>query len=319
MNEKRRITADSVKRWLTNFGANLVLWILMLGLCFMILQPMFNKISISFMEEQDLYDKTVIIIPKHLTLENYEIVLKLMNYATSFTETFALATITAVLQVISTLLIGYGFARYKFPLKNFWFVMVILMIVVPPQTYSSSMMLHFRYFDIFGIFKALFGSPIQLTGTWSPVLLMGATGTGLKCGLYVYLFRQYFRNIPKDIEEAAFIDGCGTLRTLFDIMLPDAMPLATSCFLFSFVWQWTDHYFSNLLMKSANLLPNRLLSLQFMMTQYVESNFNEHLSPTYAGAINATGTILVLLPVILLYLIAQKRFVHSLNASALTM
>ena len=90
---------------------------------------------------------------------------------------------------------------------------------------------------------------------------MAGTCTGLKCGLYVYLFRQYFRNVPKDIEEAAYLDGCGTLRTLFNIMLPDAMPLATSCFLFSFVWQWTDNYFSTLLTKSTNLLPARLNSV----------------------------------------------------------
>jgi multiple sugar transport system permease protein len=314
---KRPFNMDAVKRKLTIFGGNLVLWLLMLGLCFMILQPLLNKLSISFMEEQDLYDKTVIAIPKHFTLENYKVALQLMDYGKSFMSTFTLAIAVAVLQVVSTLLVGYGFARYNFPLKKFWFVMVILMIVVPPQTYSSSLMLHFQYFDIFGIFEATTGEPIMLTGTSLPILLMSGTCTGLKCGLYIYLFRQYFRNVPKDIEEAAFIDGCGTLRTLFDVMLPDAMSLATSCFLFSFVWQWTDNYFSNLLMKSSNLLPIKLGALGSMVESFLKEDVA--ISPTYVAALNSTGTILVLIPVILLYLVAQKRFVKSLSASSLKM
>lgn len=314
---KRPFNMDTVKRKLTVFAGNLVLWILMLGLCFMILQPLLNKIAISFMEEQDLYDKTVVAIPKHFTLENYKIVLELMDYGKSFMSTFTLAVAVAVLQVMSTLLVGYGFARYNFPLKKFWFAMVILMIVVPPQTYSSSLMLHFQYFDIFGIFKATTGETVMLTGTSLPVLLMAGTCTGLKCGLYIYLFRQYFRNVPKDIEEAAFIDGCGTIRTLFDVMLPDAMPMATSCFLFSFVWQWTDNYFTNLLMKSSNLLPLKLSALGAMVSENLKED--AAISPTYIAALNSTGTILVLIPVILLYLVAQKRFVKSLSASAVKM
>jgi multiple sugar transport system permease protein len=310
-----RINKDAWKRRLIKFSADLVLLILMFGLCFTILQPLFNKISISFMEEQDLYDQTVVSLPRHFTLENYKIALKLMDYTNSFVTTFSLATCVAVLQVIATLLVGYGFARYQFPLKNFWFFMVVLMIVIPPQTYASSLLLNFRYFDIFGIFQALTGKPLNLTGSVTPVLLLAGTCTGLKCGLYIYLFRQYFRNVPKDIEEAAYIDGCGSLRTLVEVMLPDAMPLATSCFLFSFVWQWTDNYLSNLLLKSTALLPTRLSALSTSLIGYLDTRP----SFTYIAAINATGTLLVLIPVILLYLVAQKKFVKSLSASAIKM
>lgn len=312
----RRLTAATLKARLTQFGAKLVLFILLFGLCFLILQPLLNKISISLMEERDLYDSTIVTIPRHATLENYRVAIELMNYVSSAMNTFALAVAVACLQVISTLLVGYGFARYDFPLKRFWFAMVLLVIVVPQQTYASALLLNFRYFDIFGIFKALFGKPLNLVGTVAPVLLLAGTCTGLKCGLYIYLFRQYFRNVPKDIEEAAYLDGCGTARTLFRIMLPDAMPLATSCFLFSFVWQWTDNYFSNLLMKSANLLPARLSALASSLISYLDP---VRPSTAYTEAMNATGTLLVLLPVIVIYLIAQKRFVQSLSASGVKM
>ena len=305
-----------LKRRVTQFMSGLVIAILLIGLCFMILQPLLNKIAISFMDEQDLYDSTIVTLPRNFTLENFKVTLDLLEYGTSFANTFTVAMVVALLQTMSTLLVGYGFARFEFPLKKLWFGMVILLIVVPQQTYASSLMLNFRYFDIFGIFTAIFGEPLNLTGSAAPVYLLAASCTGFKCGLYIYLFRQYFRNMPKDIEECAYMDGCGTVRTLFDIMLPDAMPLATSCFLFSFVWQWTDHYFSNLLMKSVNLLPTKLAGLAGSLIPYLAP---QRPSATYIAAINATGTLLVLIPVIILYLAAQKKFVQSLSGSAIKM
>ncbi len=318
MTKNKQARVAAIKRKVTKFCTGLVLAVLLAGLCFMILQPLMNKISVSFMEQRDLYDKTVITIPKHFTLENYQLVFKLMDFWNSLLNTFILSAAVAILQVVSTLLVGYGFARYNFPLKNFWFFMVILTIVIPPQTYSSSMMLHFQYFDIFGIFRAVTGDTVMLTGTAVPMLLLASTCTGLKCGLYVYLFRQYFRNIPKDIEEAAFMDGCGTVQTLFRVMLPDAIPMATSCFLFSFVWQWTDNYFSNLLMKSGNLLPVKLAALSSLAKGHLEKIYGS-VSVSYLMALNATGAILVLIPVILLYVFAQKKFVQSLGASGVKM
>ena len=316
MIKRKEINYTVLKNRITKFFADLVLAILLIGLCFMILQPLFNKISVSLMEEQDLYDATIVTLPRHFTLDNFKVALELMDYGKSFVNTFIVAVVVAVLQVVSTLLVGYGFARYNFPLKNFWFAMVILLIVVPQQTYASALMLNFRYFDSLGIFKALTGQTLNLTGSPLPVYLLAGTCTGFKCGLYIYLFRQYFRNIPKDIEESAYLDGCGATRTLFSIMLPDAMPLATSCFLFSFVWQWTDNYFTNLLMKSVNLLPTKLAGLAGSLIPYMAP---ARPSATYIGAINATGTLLVLIPVILLYLIAQKKFVQSLSGSAIKM
>ncbi len=316
MNKRKTFDAAILKNRIQSAMANLVLAILLLGLCFMILQPLFNKISISLMEEQDLYDATIVTLPRHFTLLNYEIALELMDFGNSFINTFIVAVMVGVLQVVSTLLVGYGFARYDFPCKKLLFGAVILLIVVPQQTYASALTLNFRYFDIFGIFQAITGEPLNLTGSATPVYLMAGTCTGFKCGLYVYLFRQYFRNVPRDIEESAYLDGCGACRTLFDIMLPDAMPLATSCFLFSFVWQWTDNYFTNLLMKSVNLLPTKLAGLAGALIPHMAP---ARPSPTYIAAINATGTLLILLPVILLYLVAQKKFVQSLSGSAIKM
>ena len=235
-----------LQKVITEKAVSIIRFILLFGMCFLILKPIFNKISVSFMTEKDLYNPIVISIPEHFTTGNYRLAAELMNYKTAVANSLLISLTVAALQIAVCTLVGYGFARFEFPLKKFWFAMVILVILIPPQTIASSLHLHFRFFDILGIFKLLTGDTINLRGSKIPYYLMSAGCMGLKNGLYIYMIRQYFRNIPGDLEEAAYVDGCGTLKTFVRIMLPQAKPIITSCFLFAFVWQWTDGFYSRM-------------------------------------------------------------------------
>lgn len=183
--------------------------LLLFGLCFLILQPLLNKISISFMEERDLYDATVIAIPRHFTTANYKLAANLIGYWRALFNTFLVAALVSVIQIAFCTLVGYGFARYEFPLKSFWFACVMLVIIVPPQTITSSLYLHFRFFDIFGIIKMLTGRQLNLQNSMLPYLMMSVGCMGLKSGLYIFMIRQFFRGVPKELEEAAYVDGAG--------------------------------------------------------------------------------------------------------------
>ncbi len=300
---------------------NIAFAMLIVSLCFMILQPFMNKISLSFMSQNDLVDSTVVNIPRNPTLDNYSFVWKLLDFSHSLPFTAILALTMGLLQTASSLLVGYGFARYDFPLKKVWFVCVILMIIVPTQAYSISLYLDFRFFDIFGLIKALTGKALNLIGTPVPLILMALTATGLKNGLYIYLFYQYFRGVPRDLEEAAFLDGCGTLRTLFRVMIPDAAPLITSCMLFAFVWQWTDYQFTNLLLASDNFLATRLNGIDALISASGGAALanSSGTMVIYSDTLTATATLLMLIPVVTLYIIGQKKFVESLNFSGVKM
>ena len=156
-----------------NVFYKIIRFVLLFGLCFMILQPLLNKISISFMEEQDLYDSTIVAIPRHFTLSNYQIAAYLMKYWQALANTALISLLVSVLQIISCTLVGYGFARYKFPLKGLWFAAVILVIVVPPTTIQASLFLNFRFFDIFGIIELITGQPgVNLLNSLTPYALM---------------------------------------------------------------------------------------------------------------------------------------------------
>ena len=317
--ERNRLSGGYLlKKKMMNTGVSICRFILLFGMCFLILQPILNKISVSFMTEEDLYNPIVVSIPEHFTTENYLLAAELMNYSKAIVNSFVISLTIAVLQIAVCTLVGYGFARFNFPLKKFWFACVIMVILIPPQTISSSLFLHFRFFDVFGIFKLIKGETINLRGSVLPYYLMSGGCMGLKNGL---LIRQFFRNIPVDMEEAAYVDGCGTLKTFVRIMLPEAKPILTSCFLFAFVWQWTDGFYSKMFLGTTSLVSTGLARLVDSLGAYIQrlTGTLTTVSIAYSNCILATGTLMIIVPLIILYLFAQRAFVESISNSGIKM
>ncbi len=310
-----------LKKKIMNVLVSVCRFVLLFGMCFLILQPILNKISVSFMTEEDLYNPVVISIPEHFTTENYEMAAGLMSYGESLKNSIITSLTLAILQIAMCTLVGYGFARFKFPFKKFWFFCVLLTIIIPPQTISTSLHLHFRFFDICGITEAVTGTTINLSSSKLPYYLMSAGCMGLKNGLYIYMIRQFFRNIPVDLEEAAYVDGCGMLKTFVRIMLPEAKPIITSCFLFAFVWQWTDGFYSKLFLGKMNLLSTKLASLVDSLAAYIMriTGAKTSVSLAYSNCILATGTLMFIMPLIVLYLFAQRAFVESISSTGIKM
>ena len=320
--ERNRLSGGYLlKNRLLKHGIAICRFLLLFGMCFMILQPILNKISVSFMTEADLYNPVVIAIPEHFTTENYRLAAELMNYSKALVNSLVISFTIALLQVTVCLLVGYGFARFEFPLKRFWFVCVILVILIPPQTIASSLHLHFKYFDFLGIIKLIHGDTINLRGSVLPYYLMSAGCMGLKNGLYIFMIRQFFRNIPVDLEEAAYVDGCGMLRTFTRIMLPQTKPIVTSCFLFAFVWQWTDGFYSKMFLGNTKLVSTGLSRLVDSLGAYIQrmTGTLTTVSIAYSNCILATGTLMIIMPLIILYLFAQRAFVESISTSGIKM
>ena len=310
-----------LKKTIFSYGVSICRFILLFGMCFLILQPILNKISVSFMTLDDIYNPTVLLIPEHPTTEHYKLAFDLMEYKTAFWNSLLISLSIAVIQISMCTLAGYGFARFDFPFKKFWFACVMMVILIPPQTISISLHLHFRYFDILGLKKLLTGDTINLRTSVIPYYLMSLGCMGLKNGLYIYMIRQFFRNIPKELEEAAYVDGCGTLMTFLRIMLPDAKPILTSCFLFAFVWQWTDGFYTKLFLGKVSVLSRNLDTLVDTLGNHLMKILGSKstVPPAYGNAILATGTLMFILPLIILYLFAQKGFVESLSSSGIKM
>ena len=298
---------------------SIVRGLLIFGLCFMIIQPLVTRFATSLMAEKDLYDSTVVLLPRNPTLENYKIVADLTAFPKSMINTLWTSLLVSVVQVIACTFVGYGFARYEFPLKKFWFACVIATIIIPPQTISTSLYIFFTHFDIFGIFQAITGRALNLRSSVVPYVLMCATCMGLKDGLYIYMLRQYFRGIPKSLEEAAYVDGCGTIHTFVKIMLPDAVPTIASCFLFSFVWQWTDLFYARNFLSTTGrpLYATELAVIVSRMSRYFAQGANAAVTVSAARQqqLIGIGVMFCAIPLVILYCFTQRTFVQSIALS----
>ncbi|MCL2386386.1 MAG: carbohydrate ABC transporter permease [Defluviitaleaceae bacterium] len=301
--------------------------ILLFGLCFLILQPLLHQFSNSIMSREDLFDPTVIAIPRTPTFANYRTAMSLMNYWSTLFSSVLITFLVAALQIVACTLVAYGFARFEFPLKRFWFACVILTVIIPPQIIRAPMFLNFHFFDLFGLITLIFGQPLQLTGQLGGYALLSATAMGLRNGLYIFMLRQYFRNMPKELEESARVDGCGKLRTFVQIMLPDAVPMLVSCFLFAFVWQWTDGFYTNMFLSDYGIMAVEMSSLGDVFNSYyirmvIAAVGSGHgVSPPVAlvEAMISTGVLIGIAPIILIYLVAQRFFVESIGQSGIKM
>lgn len=289
------------------------------GICFIILKPLFVKVAVSFMEERDLYDSSVKYIAKHFTLSNYRMAISGMDYFRVFAKTAVLSGGISLLQLFACLLSAYGFARFRFPGRKLLFGCVILTLIVPPQVIMLPLFMRYRFFDVFGIFHAVKGSSVNLIDTWWPFIIQSATCMGIRNGLYIYLLRQFFKGMPRELEEAAFVDGSGKLRTFIQIMLPSAVPMMVTVFLFGFVWQWTDTFYTSLYLNQTKVISNSLSSLAVSVYS-TYSNYGgsmNFISPAFVSMMNNTGTVLAVAPLIILYLICQKSFVEGIERSGI--
>ena len=296
------------------FVVSLVRALLLFGLCFMIIQPMLTRFSMSLMTEPDLYDSTIILLPRHVTLENYKIVADLTDLPISMINTLWIAVVISVCQVVAATLVAYGFARFEFPLKKFWFACVVLLIIIPPQTIQTALYVTFANFDIFGILKATTGSAVNLRSSLLPYVMMSLTCMGLKNGLFIYMLRQYFRSVPESLEEAAYVDGCGTMHTFVKIMLPDALPTIASCFLFSFVWQWTDLFYTRNFLTGYNMYSVRLSTMASRMGRYFSKDATQSVIVPNGRQLQliSIAVLICCIPLIILYCFTQRTFVESL-------
>ena len=165
---------------------------------------------------------------------------------------------------------------------------------------------NFRYFDVAGLFQLIFGRPLNLLDTVTPFALLGITCTGLKNGLYIFMMRQYFRGLPKELEEAAYVDGSGYFRTMVQVIMPMAKPSIITVILFNFLSFWNEYIIAMTLMTGdSKTLPVGLMNL--MKAQNAAAQYGQ----MYAGL------VIVMLPTLILYILVQKKLTQGMTVGGL--
>ncbi len=287
-----------------------------------ILYPLLTMITIAIRPSEQMTDPTIIWIPKSLTLDNLKSAFEYMKFSTAVANSLILTIGGSLLQIVSCSMAAYGFARYKFKGRGFLFMLVLFTILVPPQTIAIPNYVMYYQFDFFGIGSliGLFtGEPLSanLVSTFMPMFLPAMFAVGIRGGLFIYILRQSFRGMPTELEEAAYIDGCGTAKTFLRIMLPNAKTSIVTVLLFSIVWYWNDYTYSSLVLGNIATLSTRLSILQseiyaaMVGTNAISSN------PYYMSAALQAGCLLMVLPLLLMHLFLQRFFTESIERSGL--
>ena len=154
---------------------------------------------------------------------------------------------------------------------------------------------------------------INLCNTYVPMILLSLGGLGFKNGLYIFLFRQFFRGIPDELEESAYIDGSGTFRTFVRIILPLSVPMLITVFLFSFCWQWTDDFYTNLFFPSES--TNMLIKLVGQIPPSLKLDYAGQ--DLYYSAIRNTCGLMIIFPLVIIYAFLQRFLVQGIEQSGL--
>lgn len=286
---------------------------ILIGVSYVILSPVIGMLVNSFSSDMDAVDPMVFVLPKDPTLERYSLAALRLNYIPTMARDLVYTLTLTLLQLLVCSMVGYGFARFDFQFKKLLFGCVVVMIVIPSHTIMLPLYLSFREFNPLGLIRLITGSTINLMGTPIPMYIMTLLGCGVRSGLYIYIFNQFFRGLPKEIEEAALVDGAGVWYTYFRIMLRNAMPSVITVAVFSIVWQFNDTFYAKLFLISEDVV----ISKKIANLQGVIANQDKILSVTLQELYLDAGIILVLLPIVLVYVFLQKYFIEGVERSGI--
>ncbi len=291
-----------------DFFATLLRAAILIGVSYVILSPVIGMVVNAIASTEDIYNPMMFILPKHPGLDKFRLVWERMDYLKTMGRDLLYTLTLTLIQLLVCSMVGYGFARFDFKFKKFLFACVVLMIVIPPHTIMLPLYMTFKNFNLFGLIP-----PVNLMSTVKPMYIMTSLGCGVRSGLYIYIFTQFFRGLPKEIEEAAFVDGAGVWYTYFRIMLVNAMPAVITVTVFSLVWQFNDTFYSNLFLISEDVVISKKISSLAGVLANQDKILNVRIQEQYVNA----GILLILLPIVVIYLLLQKCFIEGAERSGI--
>ncbi|MDR1891557.1 MAG: carbohydrate ABC transporter permease [Oscillospiraceae bacterium] len=291
-------------------------WFFLVCVLFIILYPIIYMTGMAFRSYTDFYDVTVVWITKTLTLENADILLNHMGFGSAMLHTLIITVSAAACQLVVTSTVGYGFGRFRFRGNRVLFALVVFTVMVPPQMLNLSNYILMRDFDFFGLIRAITGKGSGISMLDGPLsfVIPALFGQGLRAGLSILIFRQIYASIPKEIEEAALVDGCGSAHTYLRIMVPSASNAFLITGIFSVVWYWTDYYSAAAFLSSFRTMTMDIAGLRTaasVILPIAEQNAYRFIPLEQAAC------LLMILPLLLVFLLIQRFFTNSIDKTGL--
>lgn len=307
-----QINTSKLKRKIPDYIFSIIRYLILIAFAYVLFYPFAFMAINSIKSTGDWLDPTVEWIPKNLSLDNLLLSAEVLNYWPSLISTLVNSIMAALISFVSCSFAAYGLARFEFRGKKLLTGIMILCILIPDAMIMIPSYDNFRHLDFLGIL----GGISKLVGTelrpniintplvfWLPALF----ATGLKNGLFIYIYMQFFKGLPKELEEAAWIDGAGPWKTFLRIVLPSSGAAAVTVLVFSVVWYYNDYYQAQIYLSDNFPISVMLSNFQSLLTGDVIKN------QTFAlGALVLTSSFICILPLLVFFLFMQRKFVKSI-------
>ena len=302
-----------IKKSLTKAAIAIFRFAMLIAVGYTVLSPLFQFISNSLKDGADFMNTSVSWIPTKFFYQNYIDAFYVMDYVKTFFNTVIVMVLSAVLEVAACGVAAYGFARFKFPERKILYAFLLVTILVPVRMTFLAQYVNFSSFDFFGltsIIGKIIGKDlsINLINTPFTFILPSIFGVGYQSGLFVMIYMQFLKGIPKELEEAAWIDGAGPIGTYVRIILPSSGVAILTVTILSIIWHWNEYYLTALYFNENQPMAVVLSGIMEQIKLRGGENIN---SPT---GVAMASCILFMLPVLIMYLILQKKFIKSIDS-----
>lgn len=265
-----------------------IIWyVVMLAIAGVFMIPIFWMLSTALKGRWEVLAWPPEWIPANPQWQNFADALTKYPFGRFFLNTGILVVLNIAGELFSVPLVAYAFARLRFPYKRFLFIMMIATMMIPGQV---------KMIPLFFIFNTL-----GLVNTYVPLVLPSFFGSPF----FIFLMIQYIKTLPKDLDDAARIDGAGTWGILYRVILPLCKPPLTIVVVYTFLWTWNSFMDPLIYLNTFELFPVQLGLAMFRGRYDVEWNL-------YMAA-----TLITILPVLVLYFFAQKQLIGGIASVGL--
>ena len=302
---------------LTKYGGKIGRIVMLSAIGYLVIFPLIYIISNSLKTPEAFKNPLVVWLTTSVSFNSYKLAFQALDYSKSIVSTVVYEIVSALLEVASCAVAAYGLSRFDFKGKKIFMAFLLLMIIVPeqmivlPNTVSYS---DFSFFGITTVVNKIFGTNIRLNilDTVLPFWMPSIFGVGLKSGILIYIYMQFFKGLPKELEEAAWIDGAGPYKTFLSIALPSSSVVIFTVLVFSVIWHWNDYSYAVMYVNenftTAVKLSDIVTTLQGM--GYYNSDV--------ANGIILAACFIFIFPVLLLYIAVQNKFIKSIDRVGIT-
>lgn len=266
-------------------------FIIILGIALIILYPLFWMIGSSFKPESTIF-KDLGIIPKQFTLENYNkgwYSSGMVTFTTYFKNSFTISIFSVIGNIMTCSLAAYAFGRLEFKGKKIFFNIMLVTMMLPQH---AILVPQFTYFYQLG-----------WVNTFIPLILPKFLAAD---AFFIYLMTQFIRGIPRELDEAAIMDGCNRYSLFFHIIIPLCSPALVTTAIFTFMWSWND-FFTQIIYLRESLMYTVTLALRTFVDPASISNY---------GAMFAMSTISII-PILIIFVFFQKQLIEGVAMSGI--